>query len=650
MESMEMPSPPNNGHRTAVEKLAGSSSHDERINILLVDDEPKNLTVLETVLNDPNYRLIRAESPDQALLALVAEEFALLILDIRMPGMSGFELAKMIKQRKKTASLPIIFLTAYYNEDQHVLEGYGSGAVDYLHKPVNPTILRSKVAVFAELYRRTRESQMANRALLTEVAERRLIQEQLHELTRELEERVALRTGELVEANEALRASEERLKLAQSAGGVGVWDYDLVSGKSFWSETMWTIYGVQPVPAGQVQQVWRSLLHPEDRERLEAHVTTLFASVHESFREEYRIVRPDGTLRWVESVARVERDEHGNPLRMIGVNLDITERKRVADALRLSEERFHLAVTNSRILIYATDRDLRYTWICNPHPDFLPEHVLGRRDDEWLEPHQAAPLLAIKQRVLDSGVGEQCEIEVEIDGQAHIYRLTVEPLSDGSAERAGVTVAAMDITDLKQAEIVLKQADRHKDEFLATLAHELRNPLAPIRNASQILQLINPGIKEVQWASDVIGRQIQHMTRLVDDLLDVSRISRNKLELRKERVELADVVRVAIETSRPLIEEGRHELTVTLPSTPILLDVDQTRLAQVFSNLLNNAAKYTEAGGSVEFNAVQQGNEVVVSVRDSGVVYPPRCCLKYSRCLPRWIGTWNDPRADSASA
>jgi signal transduction histidine kinase/CheY-like chemotaxis protein len=307
---------------------------------------------------------------------------------------------------------------------------------------------------------------------------------------------------------------------------------------------------------------------------------------------------------------------------MIGVNLDITERKRIADALRLSEERFHLAVTNSRILIYATDRELRYTWICNPHPDFLPEHVLGRRDDEWLEPHQAAPLLAIKQRVLDSGVGEQCEIEVEIDAQAHIYRLTVEPLSDGSAEWAGVTVAAMDITDLKQAEAALKQADRHKDEFLATLAHELRNPLAPIRNASQVLHLINPGIKEVQWASDVIGRQIQHMTRLVDDLLDVSRISRNKLELRKERVELSDVMRVAIETSRPLIEEGRHELTVTLPSTPILLNVDQTRLAQVFSNLLNNAAKYTEAGGRVEFTAVQQGNEAVVSVRDSGVGIP----------------------------
>src|SRR3954451_2449234 len=157
------------------------------INILIVDDEPKNLTVLETILDDPSYRLIRAESADQALLALVVEEFALLILDIRMPGMTGFELAQMIKERKKTARVPIIFLTAYYNEDQHMLEGYGTGAVDYLHKPVNPAILRSKVAVFAELHRKNYESEQANKALLAEVAQRRQAEEQLRELNDGLE-------------------------------------------------------------------------------------------------------------------------------------------------------------------------------------------------------------------------------------------------------------------------------------------------------------------------------------------------------------------------------------------------------------------------------------------------------------------------------
>ena len=153
------------------------------INILIVDDEPGNLLVLETVLDDPGYRLVRAESGEQALLALLADDFALLILDIGLPGMSGIELAQTIKKRKKNAAIPIIFLTAYYNEDEHVLEGYGIGAVDYLHKPVNAGILRSKVAVFAELHRKTRDLAQANRALLAEVAERRRAEEALRALT-----------------------------------------------------------------------------------------------------------------------------------------------------------------------------------------------------------------------------------------------------------------------------------------------------------------------------------------------------------------------------------------------------------------------------------------------------------------------------------
>src|SRR5271157_171414 len=213
-----------------------TSASDELISILLVDDEPRNLTVLQSVLEDSGYRLVCAESAEQALLALVVEEFALLVIDIRMPGMSGFELAQMIKQRKKTAGVPIIFLTAYYSEDRYVLEGYGTGAVDYLHKPINPAILRSKVAVFAELYRKCRESARANRALQSEVAARRRAEEQLRQLNDELERRVADRTAELVQANAALCESERRLRLALRAGHTGVWDWDLATNRLRWSE------------------------------------------------------------------------------------------------------------------------------------------------------------------------------------------------------------------------------------------------------------------------------------------------------------------------------------------------------------------------------------------------------------------------------
>lgn len=184
----------------------------QRINILIVDDEPKNLSVLESILDDPAYRLVRAVSADEALLALVVEEFALLILDIRMPGMTGLELAQMIRDRKKTARVPIIFLTAYYSEDQHVLAGYGTGAVDYLHKPVPPAILRSKVAVFAELHRKNREVGQANRTLLAEVTERCRAEERLRDLNETLERRVAERTEALAMSNAALTETSERYR------------------------------------------------------------------------------------------------------------------------------------------------------------------------------------------------------------------------------------------------------------------------------------------------------------------------------------------------------------------------------------------------------------------------------------------------------
>jgi two-component sensor histidine kinase len=184
------------------------------INILIVDDEPKNLAVLEAVLDNPTYRLVRADSAEQALLALLVEEFALLILDIRMPGVTGFELAQLVKDRKKTAQLPIIFLTAYYNEDQHVLEGYGSGAIDYLHKPVNAKVLRAKVAVFAELHRKHREAESANRALLAEVNSRRRAEEQLRDLNNTLEHQVSERTEHIrVLMNEVNHRSKNILSL-----------------------------------------------------------------------------------------------------------------------------------------------------------------------------------------------------------------------------------------------------------------------------------------------------------------------------------------------------------------------------------------------------------------------------------------------------
>ena len=205
-ESIAMSRSSAESHENRAGLIPSFDGDEQVVNILIVDDEPKNLTVLETVLDSPRYRVIRAESADKALLALLKNDFAVLILDVQMPGITGFELAQMIKQRKKTSEVPIIFLTAYYNEDQHVIEGYDSGAVDYLLKPINPTILRSKVSILAELFLKQRQLEEVNRALSAEVAERRLMQQKLSELNETLEQRVLDRT-------EAHKQAEQHIRL-----------------------------------------------------------------------------------------------------------------------------------------------------------------------------------------------------------------------------------------------------------------------------------------------------------------------------------------------------------------------------------------------------------------------------------------------------
>jgi len=211
------------------------------------------------------------------------------------------------------------------------------------------------------------------------------------------------------------------------------------------------------------------------------------------------------------------------------------------------------------------------------------------------------------------------------------------PIKDSHGQELGSVVIFRDVAARRQSERALKESetrfrtmadalkevDRQKDVFLATLAHELRNPLAPIRNAVQLLRIRGGSDPDSQWSREVIDRQVNQMVRLLDDLLDVSRVSYNKLQLRKELVELQSIVQNAIETSRPLIDTAGHELTVVLPTAPIPLIADPVRLAQIFSNLLNNAAKYTRPGGHIRLAAERRGNDLLVSVKDDGIGITP---------------------------
>ncbi len=207
-------------------------------------------------------------------------------------------------------------------------------------------------------------------------------------------------------------------------------------------------------------------------------------------------------------------------------------------------------------------------------------------------------------------------------GQLHYWLNSYYPVTVDD-QNIGIGLVVVEVTSQKRIEQALKDADRHKDEFLATLAHELRNPLAPIRASIEVFKLRVLDDPDLALSRDVIDRQITHMARLLEDLLDVSRISRNTLELRRERVRLQDVMQMALETSRPIIQSNQHQLTVVLPREPITLSADSMRLAQVFSNLLNNAAKYTEPGGEILVEGTLEGATVTITVQDNGIGISP---------------------------
>ena len=210
-------------------------------------------------------------------------------------------------------------------------------------------------------------------------------------------------------------------------------------------------------------------------------------------------------------------------------------------------------------------------------------------------------------------------VRVTKTGKQLQISLTTSPVRDASNRVVGASKVARDITQRREAEQALRDADRRKDEFLATLSHELRNPLAPIRNSLHILRLSGSEDPAIVQARGILERQVGHLVRLVDDLLELSRITRGKTELRRDRIELATVIASAVETSKPLIDAAGHALELSIPDEELWVDADPLRLSQVFANLLNNAAKYSESGGKIWVSARREDAQVVVSVRDAGI-------------------------------
>jgi PAS domain S-box-containing protein len=357
------------------------------------------------------------------------------------------------------------------------------------------------------------------------------------------------------------------------------------------------------------------VIPPEARPAYEGVRAESYAG--KAHRGEWVLVRKDGSLVPAEANAVVLPDG-----RWQSFVRDVSDRRRAEAELRASDERFRLALASGAVTVFEQDAELRYVWVYPQDPALDPEPI-GRIDAELLPAAEVEVLTRLKRRVLESGEGTRETIRVTLADGPRYYDLLIAPRRDPARRVTGVYGTALDVTALKRAEEALKEGDRRKDEFLATLAHELRNPLAPIRNVVHVLQLTGGDDPVARKARDVMERQLNHLVRLVDDLLDVSRITRGKLRLRTEPTDLATVVRNAVEVSRPLIEQSAHELTVALPPEGVPLNGDLVRLSQVFANLLNNAAKYTEPGGRVTLTAAVEGPAVVVAVRDTGVGIPP---------------------------
>ena len=431
---------------------------DDEVKILIVDDEPRNLDALEVMLESCGCTLVRAQSANEALLAILRHEFAAMILDIKMPGTSGIELANLVKQRRRTQDVPILFLTAHLVDDEDILRGYGVGAVDYLSKPIKADILRSKVSVFVDLYRKTRALGILNGQLQREIDAHQKAQEALEQINEELELRVAERTAALTVAHFGVKENEERLRMAMEVAQIAAWEWDPASGRMTWSTDPEALFGFPPGAFGEDRRIFR-MLHVQDRARVEAHIKAAL-STGSTYECEYRAVRPDGGIVWITERGRALQNDDGGVEKLIGVSRDVSGQRRAEQA------REH-ALINER-----------------------------RARDE--------------------------------------------------AERQS----------------------RIKDEFLATLSHELRTPMNAILGWLSMLK--GEAVRDPDQAMAVIQRNAQIQAKLIEDLLEMNKLTSGQVRLEIGALDLGATLDGAMESLRPTADTKGILLGVAKqPALPI---------------------------------------------------------------------------------
>jgi PAS domain S-box-containing protein len=659
------------------------------IKILVVDDHQENLVALSAVLGDGQQEVVTASSGMEALRLLLRDEFAVILLDVQMPELDGFETARLIRERARSRHTPIVFLTAINTDRTHVARGYSLGAVAYLFKPFDPEILKAKVASFVELARKTQ-------ALEAEVRQRELAEEEVRALNLELEDRVLRRTTALRSANrdlraeiaernraeaeraqllEALVASEERYRALADAMPQLVWTADQ-DGDIDYVNQRWVEYTGLSQSASSGEG-WLTALHPDDAaptvERWKDAVST-----GEVYEVGCRCRRAsDGMYRWHLARALPQRDSAGRICRWLGTFTDIEDQKRFEDSLQFLAESSRLLAQSleyeaslvqvarlavpwvadwcivdlqepeglRRLAMVHVDPDKEQlaweTWETHPHLDgqtLGPAGVLKSGIPELaaeVSPDLMAAITGDAGHGSEGAFGLCSYLAVPVFGRGRVMGVFTF-LAAESRRRYGPQdlEIAMDLArrvgfavDNARLFREVQEAGHAKDRFLAMLGHELRNPLAPIRNAAAAMRargLQDPGMER---SREIIERQAGHLTRMVDDLLDVARITQGKIDLQRRTIDFCRVIQHSVETVKPAISERGHRLRVTLTPEPIWIEADPTRLEQVLTNLLNNAVRYTAPGGKICLKVCREltesGEVAVLRLRDTGVGIPP---------------------------
>jgi signal transduction histidine kinase/PAS domain-containing protein/ActR/RegA family two-component response regulator len=467
--------------------------------------------------------------------------------------------------------------------------------------------------------------------------------------------------------------SEMRLQLALEVGRMGAWQWDMVTGQITWWPGMDRLHGLEPGYRLNQVEDYLQFVHPDDLDRVRINLGNNSHGESESGIE-YRIVWPDGSIHWLEGRGDIFRNEQGEPELMAGICVDITQRKRTEQDLRFiaqasaelselvdTEETLrriaHLAVPHfadwcavdlldeqgglKRVAVAHADPEkvaLGYElYECFP-PDPAEQAGVwqiirsGKADlvpeitDELLTRSvtDAEYLAALRQLGLRSYLGVPLTLRGNTLGaimfvSAESRRIYTQDDLTLAEDIAGRAATAIENARLYRS---LKEADRRKDDFLAMLAHELRNPLSPIGAAADLLQL--PLSKhQLQDTGNVIARQVKHMSGLVDDLLDVSRVTQGRVTLDRRPVDICQAVSAAVEQVRPLIEKRLHQLTLAIGSGPLFVSGDEKRLVQVIANLLNNAARYTPEGGNIKLSLESQGDFIDIRLTDNGIGMEP---------------------------